>query len=212
MSGGHWIYAIGFLAQGFFSARILVQWILSERARRVLSPSVFWLLSLAGSWLLCIYGWLRADFAIVLGQFISYYIYLLNLRLKGIFYRIPYIVRLLLILTPVAALSMMLTDASAVSDTFFRNKDIPLWLLVYGSAGQVLFTLRFVYQWYFSHRLGLSVLPSGFWVLSLVGALTIVSYGIIRHDPVIIVGQAFGLVAYVRNIMIGHNSTINKQQ
>ena len=68
------VYAIGFLAQGFFSARMLVQWILSEKARRVLSPTVFWVLSIIGSYLLCIYGWLRHDFAIVLGQFISYYI------------------------------------------------------------------------------------------------------------------------------------------
>ena len=84
------VYGIGFLAQGFFSARILVQWILSERARKVLSPSVFWILSIAGSYLLCLYGVLRHDFAIVLGQFISYYIYLWNLKAKGIWadYRI----------------------------------------------------------------------------------------------------------------------------
>ena len=37
-----WIYAIGFLAQAFFSARILIQWILSERAHRVVSPSAYW--------------------------------------------------------------------------------------------------------------------------------------------------------------------------
>ena len=66
--------SIGFLAQLFFSARILVQWILSERAKRVVSPSIFWILSLAGSFLLCLYGWLRDDFSIILGQFISYYI------------------------------------------------------------------------------------------------------------------------------------------
>ena len=54
------ITAVGLLAQAFFSARTLVQWILSERARRVLSPTVFWALSLAGSALLAAYGWLRA--------------------------------------------------------------------------------------------------------------------------------------------------------
>ena len=35
------IYVIGFLAQVFFSARILLQWILSERARKVISPAIF---------------------------------------------------------------------------------------------------------------------------------------------------------------------------
>lgn len=85
-----WVYAIGFIAQGFFSARILVQWILSERARRVLSPTVYWVFSLAGSILLFVYGWLRTDFSIMLGQLISYYIYVWNLNIKGVWKRIPF--------------------------------------------------------------------------------------------------------------------------
>jgi lipid-A-disaccharide synthase-like uncharacterized protein len=39
-----------------------------------------------------------------------------------------------------------------------------------------------------------------------VGSLTIVTYGLIRQDVVLIVGQSFGLVAYVRNLMIGRNT------
>lgn len=78
------VLGIGLLAQGFFSARVLVQWIQSERARHVLSPSLFWVFSLLGAYLLCLYGWLRDDFAIVLGQFISYYVYLWNLKVKGV--------------------------------------------------------------------------------------------------------------------------------
>ncbi|MDE5607274.1 MAG: lipid-A-disaccharide synthase N-terminal domain-containing protein, partial [Bacteroidales bacterium] len=70
-----WLYIIGFLAQALFSARLLLQWLLSERSRQVVSPSVYWILSIAGSYLLFIYGWLRDDFAIIFGQFISYYIY-----------------------------------------------------------------------------------------------------------------------------------------
>ena len=72
------IYVIGFLAQVFFSARILLQWILSERAKKVISPAIFWQLSIVGSYLLFVYGWLRDDFAIILGQIISYYIYIWN--------------------------------------------------------------------------------------------------------------------------------------
>lgn len=200
------VMAIGFTAQIFFSARILVQWIMSERARRVLSPSVFWVLSIAGSYLLCLYGWLRSDFSIVLGQFISYYVYLWNLRLKGLWNKMLLPFRIVLALTPVVALGFMLSEARVVADMFFRNEDVPLWLLLLGSVGQVVFTLRFVYQWFYSYRRHLSVLPAGFWVISLVGSLTIVSYGIIRLDPVLIVGQSFGLVAYIRNLCIGHRA------
>lgn len=83
-----WIYAIGFLAQAFFSARIIIQWVLSERAKRVVSPAAYWVCSLAGSYLLFVYGWLRDDFAIILGQMVSYYIYLWNLNAKGIWGRL----------------------------------------------------------------------------------------------------------------------------
>ena len=65
------IYVIGFLAQVFFSARILLQWILSERAKKVISPAIFWQLSIVGSYLLFVYGWLSYYFSIFLLQIIS---------------------------------------------------------------------------------------------------------------------------------------------
>ena len=199
------VLAIGFLAQGFFSARILVQWILSERARHVLSPSIFWVLSLAGAYLLCLYGWLRDDFAIVLGQFFSYYIYLWNLNMKGVWRHILWPLRDVLLLTPVVAIGFVMGNAGEFAARFLRNDDVPLWLLLFGSAGQVLFTLRFVYQWIYSNHQGESQLPAGFWIISLIGSLSIVTYGCIRLDPVLIVGQSFGVVSYVRNLCILKN-------
>ncbi|PKP28207.1 MAG: lauroyl acyltransferase, partial [Bacteroidetes bacterium HGW-Bacteroidetes-18] len=45
MSG--WIiYSIGFLAQLLFSGRLILQWILSEKSKKVLTPSIFWKISL----------------------------------------------------------------------------------------------------------------------------------------------------------------------
>lgn len=200
------LLSIGFAAQLFFSARILVQWILSERARQVLSPTIFWVLSIAGSYLLCIYGYLRNDFSIVLGQFISYYIYLWNLNMKGVWTKLHAIFKAVLLLTPAVALILVLNDAETLFNNFFRNTDIPLWLVVYGSMGQIIFTMRFIYQLAYSYRGKESVLPVGFWVISLVGALTIVSYAIVRCDPVLIVGQSFGIAAYSRNICIWRKS------
>lgn len=197
------VFAIGFTAQLFFSARILVQWILSEKARKVLSPSIFWILSLAGAYALCLYGWLRHDFSIVLGQVIAYYIYIWNLREKGVWHKLYQAVRLLLLFTPVAALAFVLQDVGTLTDKFFRNAGIPLWLLVMGSAGQIIFTLRFIYQWYYSYRRHESVLPAGFWIISLTGSSIIIAYGIIRLDPVLIIGQGFGFVAYIRNLCLG---------
>lgn len=200
------IYVIGFLAQVFFSARILLQWILSERAKKVISPAIFWQLSIVGSYLLFVYGWLRDDFAIILGQIISYYIYIWNLDKKHQWKKLPFVIRTLLLLTPVAAILYMLKDASAFVDQFFRNEKIPLWLLIYGSMGQIIFTLRFVYQWIYSKRKDESLLPIGFWVISLFGSLIIVSYAIYRRDPVLILGQSTGLVAYSRNIYLSRRA------
>ena len=44
--------------------------------------------------------------------------------------------------------------------------------------------------------------PVAFWWLSLLGGLTLLSYASYRQDPVIIVGQAMGLVVYARNLML----------
>ena len=200
------IYVIGFLTQVFFSARILLQWILSERAKKVISPAIFWQLSIVGSYLLFVYGWLRDDFAIILGQIISYYIYIWNLDKKHQWKKLPFVIRTLLLLTPVAAILYMLKDASAFVDQFFRNEKIPLWLLIYGSMGQIIFTLRFVYQWIYSKRKDESLLPIGFWVISLFGSLIIVSYAIYRRDPVLILGQSTGLIAYSRNIYLSRRA------
>lgn len=203
---GWLIYVVGFLAQALFSTRILVQWIMSERARHVLSPTIFWALSLAASCMMCVYGWLRADFAIIAGQIISFYIYIWNLNVKGAWRRLNKGARWLIMLLPMGLLAPAMVNAGATVDMLFANNDIPLWLLVFGTAGQVVFTFRFIYQWLYSRRRGESELPAGFWIISLTGSAIIVSYAIIRHDPVLILGQSVGLVAYTRNLMLLRHS------
>ena len=85
----------------------------------------------------------------------------------------------------------------------FKNEDIPLLLLLWGSIGQILFTFRFVYQWVYSERMKESHLPLGFWMLSLTGSLMILSYAIFRKDPVLLLGQLFEFIIYTRNIILG---------
>ncbi len=75
-----WI-VLGFVAQGIFSARFLVQWIVSEKKKRSTIPKVFWYLSLAGSSLLFIYAVHRKDPVFILGQGVGVFIYVRNLML-----------------------------------------------------------------------------------------------------------------------------------
>lgn len=201
-----WIFTIGFLAQIFFSARILYQWLASEKAGKVLSPPIFWIFSILGSYLLFIYGVLRNDFAIILGQFISYYIYLWNLNMQGKWSQIAVFIKIILILTPLMAVGLLFSDVPAFVDTYFNNKNVPFWLLVFGSAGQIIFALRFIYQFIYSALNHESSLPAGFWIISLLGSSIIVCYALFRKDPVLILGQSFGFVAYIRNLMITYKN------
>lgn len=195
---------IGFLAQGFFSARILVQWYKSEKAKSLQSPTLYWVFSLIGSYLMFIYGYGRQDFSILAGQFITYYIYIWNLNAKGLWTKIPILLKCVIGVTPLVALGFVIRDSQTFFANFLNNAAIPLWLLIFGTMGQCIFSLRFVFQIIYSVRHGhQSSLPLAFWIISLVGSCIIVIYGIIRLDIVLILGQSFGLLSYIRNVMIG---------
>ena len=196
------IYAIGFTAQLLFSGRLLLQWILSEKNNKVVTPSLFWKLSLLASFLLFVYGYLRDDFAIMLGQSLTYYIYIRNLQLQGQWQKSPKPLQWLLLVFPVIIVIYGYNNGQYDIVMLFENKAIPTWLLTLGVIAQLTFTLRFVYQWITSEKNKSSQLPIGFWRMSVVGAALILSYAIIREDPVLFIGHCAGLVIYIRNIFI----------
>ncbi len=196
------VYSIGFLAQILFSGRLLVQWILSEKNKRIITPSLFWKLSLLASFLLFVYGYLRDDFAIMLGQTLTYYIYIRNLQLQGAWQKSPKGLQILFWVFPILIVVFAYNNGQYDLHRLFHNEDIPLWLLLLGIFSQTLFTFRFIYQWMVSERTKTSQLPVGFWRLSVVGASLILAYAIFRSDPVLFVGHVAGLVIYVRNIFI----------
>jgi len=196
------VYSVGFFAQLLFSGRLVLQWILSEKSKKVLTPSLFWWLSLLASFLLFVYGYLREDFAIMLGQSLTYFIYIRNLQLQGEWKKTPKILQWFLLVFPILLVIYSYNNNSYDMDKLFRNDAIPLWLLIWGSIAQVIFTLRFVYQWVYSEKNKESSLPFGFWLLSLIGSIMILIYAILRKDPVLLVGHLMGSVIYIRNIII----------
>lgn len=199
----YWIvFGIGLIAQTLFSSRIILQWIISERHKKVLTPKLFWQISLFASFLLFLYGYLRDDFAIMLGQVITYYIYIRNIQLEREWEKIPKWLRIFLFLFPIITLIYGLNKNIIDSTNLFNSEHISISLMVLGVISQVLFTLRFVYQWIYSERRKESFLPLGFWVLSLIGSSLIFIYAIIRVDPVLLLGHISGLVIYSRNIYI----------
>lgn len=85
-----------------------------------------------------------------------------------------------------------------------------VWVTL-GLLGQVMFSLRFVFQWWASEKAKQTVIPFSFWVLSIAGSVLLSAYAIYRKDPVFIIGQTPSVFIYIRNIMLQRDSRQKKQ-
>lgn len=198
------VYSIGLTAQVLFSSRLLIQWMTSERQRKVITPTLFWTLSLLASFLLFVYGYLRYDFAIMLGQSLTYYIYIRNLQLQNQWKKFPLLFRWILLIFPALVVLYYFNNNQIDLDLLFKNESIPKWLLWLGIISQLVFTFRFIYQWLYSEKQKSSSLPIGFWILSLVGSILIMTYAVFRLDWVLMLGHGLGMIIYSRNIYLIH--------
>lgn len=75
-----WV-VLGLLGQAFFTGRMVVQWIVSEKQHRSVVPVAFWWMSLGGASMLLLYFIWRKDIVGILGQSTGLFIYLRNLWL-----------------------------------------------------------------------------------------------------------------------------------
>ncbi|MGL5568360.1 MAG: lipid-A-disaccharide synthase N-terminal domain-containing protein [Cetobacterium sp.] len=72
---------IGFIGQGLFSMRFIIQWLASEKAKKSVIPFSFWIFSLLGSIFLLIYAIYKKDPVFILGQAPNVLIYSRNIYL-----------------------------------------------------------------------------------------------------------------------------------
>ena len=87
--------------------------------------------------------------------------------------------------------------------TFFNElTSTEIVFLSIGFTGQGLFASRFIVQWLYSEKIGTSSIPIAFWFLSIFGGMGLLTYAIFRQDPVIIIGQIFGIFIYIRNLFL----------
>ena len=90
--------------------------------------------------------------------------------------------------------------------SFFNNLSFyEIIFLGIGFLGQGLFASRFIVQWIYSEKKGESHIPIVFWYLSILGGIGLLTYAIFRKDPVIILGQSFGIFVYIRNLLLIYN-------
>ncbi|MGD9555933.1 MAG: lipid-A-disaccharide synthase N-terminal domain-containing protein [Mangrovibacterium sp.] len=199
------MYAIGLISQVLFFARTILQWFKSEHEGRVLSPTIFWQISLLASIMMLIYGIMRNDAAILIGQILVYFIYIRNIQLKDEWKPMPLALRVLIFICPIAILIYLFSGTAYTLDTFLRNDKNPLLLMIWGIASQLVFISRFFYQWIYSENKGESVLPLGFWVISICGSAMTLIYAVFRLDPILLAAHGLSLFIYLRNILIFYN-------
>jgi lipid-A-disaccharide synthase-like uncharacterized protein len=193
---------IGLVANVLFTARVIIQWIASERQRKSVAPVTFWWCSLIATVIMIFYSIQRFDtepgvVAFLLG-------YSINVM--------PYSRNLALIYSPRRSWHVASYVASAAvflyALTFLRSFNLRpegaggwVWL---GFVGNAIWSTRFIPQWIYSERKRESVLPLWFWIWSLVGQMICLVYALIIHDLVFILGFLFNGIPIVRNIMLSH--------
>jgi lipid-A-disaccharide synthase-like uncharacterized protein len=197
----YWVYALGFLSQGLFAARLIIQWLLSEKEGKVVSPVIYWQISLVATYLFILYGILQNDFVIVLGMALSYIISVRNLQLEGSWDTMHPVFRASAIALPLVTLGWIFLPGSEVKVDFNAGNFFHIIVLT-GAVGQLLLNFRFVYQWYYAEKMKTSILPLGFWYMTALGSIMVVIYAVDRFDPVLIFAQGLGLLASLRNIQL----------
>lgn len=192
------ILLLGFFSQGVFGLRLLVQLWHTERFKTTEAPSLYWLISLWAALLYLGYGVLRQDIIIVLGQLITYFIYIRNIQLQGKWIDFPILVKGFYFAMPFVMLVWFVLTAETLA---LNNLNSPILLL--GFLGQLLMNMRFVMQWIYAEKVNSSAFPIFFWYVSIAGSLMLIVYGcwhpLHGFDPVIIVSQLLAMTLYVRS-------------
>jgi lipid-A-disaccharide synthase-like uncharacterized protein len=189
---------LGWIGNACFFSRFLVQWALSERARRSLTPAVFWRLSLLGTACLGTYSAQQGKYVLLVGYVLNGSIYARNLwmqRRAGV-----------RTLTPATAAAIALIAVCGLIAGALLNLDADpqasaAWVAC-AAVGQAVWSSRFVVQWWHSERAGESHFPPVFWWLSLAGNALLLAYAVHLRDPIFIAGFVPGPLVQVRNLML----------
>lgn len=211
------LYPLGFLSSIAFTLRFLIQWIQSEKVKKSVVTASFWKISLVGNLLLLVHSLIQVQFHVCVVQACNAVISARNLNLMGPANKQWRLLTVIFSLGAAIALSsgafavqgLWIADADA---EWFRTPVMPwgnkggtevfwTWHLI-GSLGILLFNSRFWVQWWEAETMRRSYLSTSFWWLSLAGAVLSLVYFARIGDIVNFIGPLFGLVPYVRNLML----------
>lgn len=207
------LYPLGFLSSLFFGSRFLVQWLYSEKKGVSSVPKSFWVISFLGNLSLALHSLFQMQLHVLLIQLINGTVSLRSLNLmsekKWPLKKVIISFAIALLLALLAFLALYLNHENA---SIFRVPIAPweqgiaknvsiLWHVV-GSIGLILFGSRFFIQGILSELKGKSFLGKTFFWSSLIGDILCLAYFIKLGDSVNYIGPLFGLIPYVRNLML----------
>lgn len=223
-------YPLGLAPSLFFFLRFFIQWVRSEKQKKSVVDKTFWQLSLYGSVLLALHYFIQLQDLFLMVQVINIGISCRNLSLmqeekKRLSARS--VISFLCLMGAVSAAFFFYKFSFTESIDLFsaplgmkqgqgleqEGEAVGLglgigWKMI-GIAGSVLFASRFIVQWWESERKGKSELGKAFWVLSLFGSGLSLAYCLVIHDRVSMLHYAFGLVPYMRNLLLMRRKVIS---
>jgi len=222
----HWrenLYFLGFLSSLAFGGRFILQWLASEAKGKSVIPPLFWRLSLAGNVLLLLHAFLQIQFHVVFVQACNGVISWRNLNLlkpqqEQLSWKTTGVILAVTITVVSLLFALQAYYLPEGSDLFFRipttpwNKKgaglgeiSPAWHAL-GFGGLLLFNSRFWVQWWSSEQRHASYVGPSFWWISLVGDILCMAYFVRLGDIVNLIGPCFGIIPYIRNLMLIYKS------
>ncbi|NGX41946.1 MAG: hypothetical protein K940chlam7_00220 [Chlamydiae bacterium] len=207
-------YPLGLLPPIFFTLRVLIQWIQSERHRRSYVGRTFWRLSLAGNLLLILHYFVQVQFPFALLQVGNAVISWRNLNLMNSknpcsTKRTVAVLLASFALMTVAFLAQShyiigkvdwIRTPTKVFDAATLHHSLGWHIL--GTIGVALFSFRFWIQWWQAETSKRSVLSKNFWWFSIIGSVIALVYFVRIHDNVSILTYGCGLIPYFRNLFL----------
>lgn len=211
------LYPLGYLATAVFGSRLLLQWLQSESKGRSVVNRSFWQLSLIGNALLMLHSLIQIQFHVCVVQACNAVVAWRNLNLmqtEGRRFSRRFTVSIFLAAICLTVLLFVIQGAFLPGGyhAWFRIPVNPwqqhegseaalLWHAV-GFAGILLFNSRFWIQWWFAERDQRSYLGPSFWWMSLIGEVLCLAYFLRIGDIVNLIGPAFGMIPYFRNLVL----------
>jgi lipid-A-disaccharide synthase-like uncharacterized protein len=207
-------FPLGLAPSLFFGSRFLVQWIQSEKKKSSIVTPLFWKLSLAGNILLMLHYLIQVQYPFALIQATNGIISWRNLNLMNAKRPLSKQATIWLMAGAVIGITLAFAlqslfligewDFVRTPTKFFNQARVhhaTSWHVL-GAVSGTLFASRFWIQWWQAEKHQRSELGAAFWWLSIAGSLLSLIYFIRIQDVVSIFNQGFGLVPYIRNLML----------